>query len=340
MKTLTLLLCAPLLCASLHAQQPAPPPATPEPSGAPPAPAQPGTAQPAPAPAPREPKADPFTAGTPGTGNPAPAPGSEAGAADPVQPSPAERVRQSELLTTWVCFTMKPTVARRAVIAHPLQADLYQWCTAQAAVAESGVKMEFISSLPCRSGQRSKTENLVEYPFPTEFDPPQIPQSYGVAPAAKEGESPQPLPPAPASAPAADPGQIPPAPVPGAGEMQIHPFRNYLAPWPGTPSTPQSFQYRNTGLTIEVECTMDERRTVADMNVAPDSVRVLSVIPWSFTGDIVQPCFGTRKIATQIQCALGEPTLAGTFSRASGTGVPGTDAEPSTSLLFLTITQP
>lgn len=243
------------------------------------------------------------------------------------------------MLSTWVCFTMKPNAARKAVIANPLQADLYKWCAAQSTVADSGVKLEFISSLPCRSGNRSKTENLVEYPFPTEFDPPQIPQTYGMIQGG-EGATPQPLPAPTAPAPAVDASQLPPPPVPGAGEMQIHPFRNYLAPWPTTPSTAQSFEFRNIGLTIEVECNLDEQQTAADVNFAPDSVRVLSVIPWSFTGDIVHPCFGTRRISSQIQCRLGETTLAGTFSRASGTGVPGTDAEPSTSLLFLTITQP
>ena len=300
MKTLTLLLTAPLLAATL-------------------------AAQPAPAVLSSPPPAEPEQT------SPADAPG-EARPADEAEPSQEQFPGVAEALTTWTCFTMKPAVARKAVMKHRRQVDLFKWCTEQSLIPESGVKMEFITSVPCRSGQRSKIESIVEYPYPTEADPPSG-QAGSAGPPPKADPILPPMPPSPSPV---NPSMIPPPPPAAPGEMQTYPFIHYAAPWPVTPATPQSFESKNTGVTLEVEVNVGDDRRFADVNIAPEDIRVLSVIPWSHTGDVVQPCFGTRKVASQVLAKLGEPTLAGTFSRTSGTGVPGTAAEPSTSLLFFT----
>lgn len=311
MKTTTLLLCVLPLAARLAAQTPAAPP-NPEP----------------PAPPPTE----------PGKKSAEAAPVINLAAELEAKQTPEQIIRQREVLTTWTCFSMKPAAARKAVIAHPKQADLFKWCAAQALITDSGVKMDFVTSFPCRSGQRSKLESNVEYPYPTESDPGSPPPGVASTPPSPKADPtlPQPVP----NPVRVDPGMIPPPPPPAAGEMQTYPFLYLLAPWPMNPATPQSFESKILGRTIEVEVNMGNDGRYADLNISPEDIKVLSVIPWSRTGDVSKPVFATRKLSAQIMMRIGEPTLAGTLSHAARTGIPEAGNEATTTLLFVTVTLP
>ena len=75
-------------------------------------------------------------------------------------------------------FTLSLDEGRAATRKFPKQAELYAWLGAELEKEKSPVKLERIMVLRVRGGQRSKLEEIAECPFPTEYDPPQIPQCW------------------------------------------------------------------------------------------------------------------------------------------------------------------
>ena len=81
---------------------------------------------------------------------------------------------------------------------------------------KKGVDLLSAPKVTTRSGQKAIIEIIREFRYPTEFDPPQIPQNFGGGGGG------------------------------GLGTTQINSF-------PVTPTTPTTFETRNTGVTLEVE---------------------------------------------------------------------------------------
>lgn len=153
---------------------------------------------------------------------------------------------------------------------------------------KKGVDLMTAPSVIVRGGQKSKIEVIREFPYPTEFDPPQIPQTFGGG------------------------GQIGGGGIGGGANQQGGAF-------PVTPTTPQSFEFKNTGVTMEVEATVADDGYTIDLNLAPEVVEFEGFInygsPIQTTGTnalgqsepvvltdnkILQPVFATRKLATQV----------------------------------------
>ncbi len=99
---------------------------------------------------------------------------------------------------------------------------------------KKGVDLMTAPSIIVRGGQRSKIEVIREFPYPTEFDPPQIPQTFG-----------------------------------GGGGNLFGGGAASGSSFPVTPTTPNSFTFRNTGVTMEVEATVGEDGYTIDLNLAP-----------------------------------------------------------------------
>ncbi|HEX2747295.1 MAG TPA: hypothetical protein VHM91_04780, partial [Verrucomicrobiales bacterium] len=213
-------------------------------------------------------------------------------------------------------FSMPPATARKVLRQFPKQDDLYAWLGTQLENENGEVKLERLCLLKVRGGQRSKLEEIDEYPYPTEFDPPQIPQTFGMginvdpapihvtSPAPPPAPKPAPPNPAPNSspvpAPAPTPTPMPPqgakgeagsagpagAPAilaPGAVPARVFP------PWPYTSTTPSSFAFRNTGWSHEIEMTFGDDGSTVDLNIAPEVVRLTGLDVINQAGDIVQP---------------------------------------------------
>ena len=205
-------------------------------------------------------------------------------------------------------FSLPPVAARKALIAHPKEAALYAWLDAEMTKQDSGVRLERDSVTRVRGGQRSKTEGIDEYAYPTEFDPPQIPQTI--------------------SLPVGATGSV----LPGTEKV--------FAPWPITSTTPTSFEYRNTGWTVETELTFMEDGKSVDVNLAPVNTRVAATVRWGLPGEIFQPVFETQRCLTQVSMLIGQPSLVSTFSPPVNTGVPGGNKDDRVWLLFVTVTVP
>ncbi|RYD33861.1 MAG: tetratricopeptide repeat protein [Verrucomicrobiaceae bacterium] len=150
---------------------------------------------------------------------------------------------------------------------------------------KKGVDLMTAPSVIARSGQRSKVEVIREFPYPTEFDPPQIPQTFGG----------------------------------GGGSLFGGDTGGGGGSFPVTPTTPQSFEFKNTGVTMEVEATVADDGYTIDLNLAPEVIEFEGFInygsPIQTTSQnalgqnetliltdnkILQPVFATRKLATQV----------------------------------------
>jgi general secretion pathway protein D len=140
-----------------------------------------------------------------------------------------------------------------------------------------------------RSGQRAKVEVIREFIYPTEFEPPEIPQDFG---SANLGGG------------VLFPGQQPAASI---------------SSFPVTPTTPTAFETRNTGVTLEVEPTVGPDGYTIDLTLAPEVIEFEGFINYGSpiqTGAtdalgnpttviltenrIEQPVFSTRRLSTSV----------------------------------------
>lgn len=252
----------------------------------------------------------PATPAPPAAGAAGPAPAAQvqpqSPAVTPVEPQPGLQQR----LVHFEVFSLPPLKARKALIQYPDETKLYEWLEGEMGKKESGVKLEQSQVLLVRSGQRSKMEAINEFPYATEIDPPQIPQTITIAPAGQLAVQP------------ADSGRV-------------------FSPWPTTSATPNSMEFRNTGWTCEVELIVGEDLRTADLNVAPQLVRLAALVPQGLKGDFIQPVFETQKVQSQVGTYLNQPALVSTFSPPTGCGAPGTGGKPDeVRLLFLTVKVP
>ncbi len=329
MKPHPVLLLAAALCGGplvLQAQQPG----KPDPNSPPPVPAAAGTA-------------DPFIK----DGKPAPA-----------EPGATEQI--TECLVRMEVFALPPADMRRAMKQFPKQADLYAWLGAEWEKPQATVKLERMDVVRVRSGQRSKLEGIDEYPYPTEWDPPQIPQTIGLGmPALSTGGGAEGSPRV-APGPPADPVVAPPAPPPPAPAPQVPPkdpeaadlpviqspdnipgsvpASRILPPWPASTATPSAFATKNTGWTLEVDLTVSEDGRSAEMTVAPMFVRSAGMERGSLDGQVVNAKFESRQLSGLLTAVIGKPTLAGTFGRPGDTGDSNTGGDDAARLIFFTVT--
>jgi len=104
--------------------------------------------------------------------------------------------------------------------------------------------------LVARSGQRSKVEVVREFPYPIEFDPPEIPETIGAVEDIAPDEEEEAV---------------------GDGDPEIE--QELPSSSPIIPTTPTTFEIRNVGFTLEVEPIVGENNRLIELNLAPEFVR-------------------------------------------------------------------
>jgi general secretion pathway protein D len=161
---------------------------------------------------------------------------------------------------------------------------------------KTGIDLSVAQSIILKAGQRASAASIRTIRYPTEFDPPQIPQTVTGGPQLVD----------------LDTGiiiQLPSDSVP-----------------PVTPTTPQSFEDKDTGSSIEVEATLSDDGNTVDLN--------LSVIFREFEGfinygtpimtngqvltdnKIFQPVFSAINETASVQIYDGETVTIGGLSDA------------------------
>ena len=160
---------------------------------------------------------------------------------------------------------------------------------------KKGIDISIGQTIILKAGQRATASSVRTIRFPTEFDPPQIPQTI-TAPRVIDLDT---------------------------GIIYVLP--SYSVP-PVTPTTPQSFEDKDTGSSIEVEATLDDAGTTVDLN--------LSVVFREFDGfinfgtpitsggavltdnKILQPVFSAVNETAQFQIYDGATVTIGGLSDA------------------------
>ncbi len=164
---------------------------------------------------------------------------------------------------------------------------------------QKGVDLLSAPRVTTKSGQKATIEIIREFIYPTQFQPPQIPQTVG----ATGGNS-----------------------LTGGGTSG--------SSFPVTPTTPTNFEKRNTGVTLEVEPVIGPDNYTIDLNLQPQvvdfdgfinygspilstSTNALGIPSTSVvTANVInQPVFDTRKVSTSVSVFDGATVVLGGLVR-------------------------
>ena len=175
---------------------------------------------------------------------------------------------------------------------------------------KKGVDLLSSPRVTTKSGQRAVIEIIREFKYPTEFDPPQIPQT-NIAGGGGGG------------------GGL------GLGGALLGGGGGGNNAFPVTPTTPTAFETRNTGVTLEVEPVVGPDGYTIDLNLVPQVVEfegfinygspILTTATNPLTGitstqvltenTINQPIFSTRKVTTSVSVFDGSTVVIGGLMR-------------------------
>jgi general secretion pathway protein D len=162
---------------------------------------------------------------------------------------------------------------------------------------KKGVDLMSAPSVTTRSGQRATIEVIREFIYPTEFDPPQIPQTVGATTGG----------------------------IGGVGSS---------GSFPVTPTTPTAFEMRPVGVRMEVDPVIGPDGYTIDLNLAPEVTEFEGFINYGSPintssinalglattieltpNTINQPIFSTRKVTTAVTVWDGQTVAMGGLIR-------------------------
>ena len=174
---------------------------------------------------------------------------------------------------------------------------------------EKGSDLMTAPSVVTRSGQRAKIEIIREFIYPTEYDPPEIPQNFGTSSLVGGGFG----------------GGGGFAGFGGGGQVQSFPV---------TPANPTAFEMRPVGVTLEVDPVVGADGLTIELNIAPEVVEFEGFINYGSPiqaaaidglgrpttvilteNRIEQPVFATRKLTTAVTIWDGQTVAIGGLIR-------------------------
>lgn len=177
---------------------------------------------------------------------------------------------------------------------------------------KKGVDLLSAPRVTTKSGSRATIEIIREFRYPTEFEPPQIPQSFGNNNGSGGGII-----------------------LGGAGGLSsLLGGGQSNNSFPVTPTTPTAFETRNIGVTLEVEPQIAADNYTIDMTLAPQVVEFEGFINYGspiqtsstnalgqpvtnvITPNVInQPIFSTRKVTTNVSVYDGATVVLGGLVR-------------------------
>jgi general secretion pathway protein D len=174
---------------------------------------------------------------------------------------------------------------------------------------KKGADIMTAPSIMAKSGQKATIEIIREFIYPTEYEPPELPQNVGQQQPFNNG-------------PIIGPGG---GIIGGGGQAQGFPV---------TPATPTAFEPRNTGVTLEIEPTLGNNDAVIDLRFAPEIVEFEGFInygspieapstnalgePTTVTiteNRIEMPVFSVRRVSTSLSIYDGHTVAVGGLMR-------------------------
>ena len=171
---------------------------------------------------------------------------------------------------------------------------------------QKGVDLLSAPRVTTKSGQKATIEIIREFIYPTQFQPPQIPQNFG-----NSGG-----------------GGTTIISAGGGGSTASS------GTFPVTPTTPTNFEKRNTGVTLEVEPVIGPDNFTIDLNLQPQVVEFDGFVNYGspiqttstnllgitttnvITPNVInQPIFDTRKVSTSVSVYDGSTVVLGGLVR-------------------------
>lgn len=193
-----------------------------------------------------------------------------------------EFVEMSHEALTKLLFLAKPASADATKLREQVQEM----------VAKNEAKVLETLLSTSKSGQKATTEAIHEFIYPTEYEPPQLPGSFGKADDA-----------------------VPPSPAPPN------------KPSPLFNGVPTAFDTRNLGSTLEIETTIGVDNKLIDLHFVPELVWHTGTTTWHEGKDAVgnpfkfaQPDIYVLRTKTSITCISGQYTLTGVVSPKNDKG--------------------
>ncbi len=164
---------------------------------------------------------------------------------------------------------------------------------------KKGVDLMTAPKVTTKSGRKAVVRVVREFPYPTEFNPPEAPT------------------------------------LPEGSVELLIPTGSIISGGIVTPSTPTQFEVRNIGVTLEVEPIIGPDNYTIDLNLSPEVVEfdgfvnygspirgaifsftTLGIIPTILTENVVnQPIFSTRKVTTSVSIWDGQTVGLGGLIR-------------------------
>ncbi len=167
---------------------------------------------------------------------------------------------------------------------------------------KKGTDLMTAPSVMAKSGQKAKIEIIREFIYPTEYEPPELPNSVGA--------------------------------TGGTGGGIVGGLGGGSGMFPVTPATPTAFETRNTGVTLEIEPNVGENDFVIELRFIPEIVEFEGFINYgspiqSPSTDILgnpvtvtitenrieMPVFSTRKVDTSLTIYDGYTVAVGGLMR-------------------------
>jgi general secretion pathway protein D len=164
---------------------------------------------------------------------------------------------------------------------------------------KKGIDLLSAPRVTTKSGQRAVIEIVREFRYPTQFQAPQIPTTFG-----------------------------------GSNNPNVSLGNSTGGTFPVTPTTPTGFETRNTGVTLEVEPVVGPDGITIDLNLVPQVVEFEGFINYGspirtssvnalgmaqtveLTPNIInQPVFSTRKVTTSVSVWDGQTVVLGGLMR-------------------------
>jgi general secretion pathway protein D len=180
---------------------------------------------------------------------------------------------------------------------------------------KKGVDLLSAPRVTTKSGQRAVIEIVREFRYPTQFEPPQIPQTFNNDNDVNQSSFFNPL-----------------TGLPGLGGGGA--VGGNTGGFPVTPTTPTAFETRNTGVTLEVEPVVGPDGVTIDLNLVPQVVEFEGFINYGspiqststnllgqpvtnvITPNIInQPIFSARKVTTSVSVWDGQTVVLGGLMR-------------------------
>ncbi len=197
---------------------------------------------------------------------------------------PAPPAKPAGVLIEVQTFSMPRSLAVQTIFNQPASVSAEAiFKSTQDLVASKQATLVATSALSVISGNQAIVESILEFRYPSEYEEPQIPQSFGTNATVTK-------------------------------VTKTTTVTEETTSFPQTPTTPTAFEVKNTGSTLQVEPMIDDSNSIITLNIAFQNVAHTGMLKYKAAENsyVEQPEFYTKKFTTNVVVKNGGVVLLGT----------------------------